>query len=90
MAHKTNVEAEIADFMRKTDIAREAIIADLHRRLKQGDTTVRRGKHGIPLGGSGKIDCPVCKTGKLRYIRASSNGHVHASCSDDNCVCWRE
>ena len=90
MAHKTNADKEIADIMRKMDIAREAIIADLERRRKEGDTTLWQGRPGGPIGGSGKIECPVCKNGKLRYSRASSNGHVHAACSDDNCVGWRE
>jgi len=35
------------------------------------------------------ITCPVCGTGLLCYA-VHSNGHVHAKCSTDGCVCWME
>jgi hypothetical protein len=37
----------------------------------------------------GVIDCPVCKTGKVRYSVAF-NGHIHADCTTDKCVSWIE
>lgn len=40
--------------------------------------------------GSGKIPCPVCKTGTLMFTRASINGHVHANCTTGACVRWME
>jgi hypothetical protein len=35
------------------------------------------------------IPCPACKTGVLCYA-VHSNGHIHAKCSTDGCVCWME
>lgn len=43
----------------------------------------KKGVHGV-------IDCPVCKKGKLRFTRAACNGHIHASCSTEDCVRWME
>ncbi|QHH99207.1 hypothetical protein [Acinetobacter dispersus] len=36
------------------------------------------------------IDCPICKTGELNYRISSYNGHIHAKCTTDECVCWME
>jgi len=44
------------------------------------------GKRGV----GGVIECPVCKTGKLRFSVARCNGHVHAACTTDKCVRWME
>ncbi|HKS74291.1 MAG TPA: hypothetical protein VJQ82_13905 [Terriglobales bacterium] len=41
-------------------------------------------------GGIGEIPCPCCEGGRLRYSVASYNGHMHASCSTNNCVSWME
>lgn len=41
-------------------------------------------------GGAHIIDCPVCKTGKLHFTIARSNGHCHARCSTGGCVSWME
>jgi hypothetical protein len=38
----------------------------------------------------GEIDCDYCKTGKLRFSVARSNGHVHAHCSTRLCLSWME
>lgn len=38
----------------------------------------------------GEIDCPICKTGKLRFSVSPSNGHVHAHCTTRQCVSWME
>ncbi len=38
---------------------------------------------------SGKIPCPICQTGTLKYTVAS-NGHVHAFCSTEDCMAWME
>ncbi len=38
---------------------------------------------------SGAIECPVCK-GRLRYSMARCNGHIHAQCSNPECVNWME
>lgn len=80
--------------------ARKAIVADLERRHKAGDKTVVLNHHPISeydgdgprnyVSGSGEIDCPICKSGKLRYSRATYNGHVHAACSNEQCVRWME
>lgn len=39
---------------------------------------------------SGVIDCPICKSGKLQFSVARSNGHVHAHCSTRLCMSWME
>ena len=39
--------------------------------------------------GRGRMTCPICHVGTLFYER-SSNGHIHARCSTDNCVAWME
>ena len=47
-------------------------------------------KRGTP-GASGTIDCPVCDGKKmLQFSRAGYNGHIHAACGTDGCVCWME
>src|SRR5690606_525735 len=38
---------------------------------------------------SGEIPCPACKSGVVRWSRASSNGHVHAQCTN-GCAAWME
>lgn len=81
--------------------ARTAIVADLERRHKEGDKTVTLNPCSQSeydegdgptnyVSGSGLIDCPVCKTGKLGYSRAGYNGRIHARCSTDQCVAWME
>lgn len=82
-------------------IARRAILEELKRRYQSGDTEVSpNSKWSSPYSegstpsnyftGAGEMDCPICKTGKLRYSRSSYNGHVHAACSSDGCVRWME
>ncbi len=40
---------------------------------------------------AGVIACPVCEEGTLKYTYAGSyNGHIHASCTTDECVNWME
>lgn len=80
-------------------IARDAILDDLARRHKEGDKTVwPAGDDNLYrwykpqknyFSGSGKMPCPICKTGELRYSRAQYNGHVHARCMA-GCVAWME
>ena len=36
-------------------------------------------------GKSGEFECPACKVGKVRWVRARINGHVHAACSTPFC-----
>lgn len=88
--------------MDKIKIARDAILAELHRRFHTNDKAVKaldksnahhwwkpyEGKNCFT--GAGEMECPVCKTGKLRYSRAAYNGHVHAACSTETCVRWME
>jgi len=38
--------------------------------------------------GSGKIDCPVCKTGRLHY-RVTFSDVAQAHCTTKDCVDWR-
>lgn len=39
----------------------------------------------LPEDASGSFECPACGTGTVRYARARSNGHLHASCSTPQC-----
>ena len=94
------MDNKIAQLFANINIARKTILEDLQKRFDAGDKTIRKNESsegiddaGEPrnyLSGVGQIDCPVCKSGKLRYTRASYNGHVHAACSTDNCVQWME
>jgi hypothetical protein len=43
--------------------------------------------YGIGFGGSGEIECPICK-GRLRYSVAGINGHIWGTCSTPECVRW--
>lgn len=42
---------------------------------------------GLPAG---TIACPCCKTGKVNFTVASSNGHVWAACTTPDCAAWVE
>jgi len=37
-------------------------------------------------GGEGKIACPCCEVGMIRYSVAGVNGHIMARCSTVDCV----
>jgi len=38
-----------------------------------------------------KIECPICKTGEVRFIISDhANGHIHGHCSTENCISWME
>ena len=83
-------------------IARNAILDELKRRFHANDKAVKAldpnnahhwwqpMKQRNCFTGVGEMDCPICKTGKLRYSRAAYNGHVHAKCSTNGCVAWME
>lgn len=34
---------------------------------------------------SGRMLCPACRAGTVQWVRARSNGHLHAGCSTPNC-----
>lgn len=80
--------------------ARNAILDELKRRFQAGDKSVKphagstspygEGDQKNYFSGSGEMPCPVCKDGTLRYSRAAYNGHVHACCSNPECVRWME
>jgi hypothetical protein len=84
----------------RTSKARAAIVADLKIRAKNGDTTVFALQQSDAhrwhkqqdnyYSGAGKMPCPICGVGTLRYSRSSYNGHVHAQCSTETCVSWME
>lgn len=76
------IAAEEADFRQRltnTVTARKAIV----------DHCGGPWKKGMP-GSSGEIPCPVCTIGKLRFSRSGYNGHIHAGCTTDGCVCWMQ
>jgi hypothetical protein len=66
-------EREMAQSEEHFRTAKKAILGDA------------RNKKGV----SGKLDCPICRRGTLRYTIAT-NGHVQASCTTENCVAWME
>lgn len=72
---KTESEGQRPAHIDAIIVAREAIIK------------VMRGASS----GSGKMTCPVCKTGELWYtMSGGSKGHIGASCTTNGCVAWRE
>ena len=93
-------DEEIETLISGMTVARKAILEDLSRRHKEGDKTVKMNGNSQSeydddgprnyISGAGEIDCPVCKAAKLRYSRASYNGHVHAACMSAKCVRWME
>jgi hypothetical protein len=95
-------DEEMNGHIRKITTAHTAIIAELDRRHKAGDAEVTINARSNSeyddeddgpknyTSGAGVMDCPVCKTGKLRYSRAAYNGHVHARCSTADCVAWMQ
>ena len=93
-------DEEMNGHIRKITTARSAIIVELDRRHIAGDAEVKINALSQSeydddgptnyISGAGVMECPVCKTGKLRYSRAGYNGHVHARCSTDGCVAWME
>jgi hypothetical protein len=46
---------------------------------------VANGRRGI----SGRIQCPVCRTGQVSYW-VLPNSYIHAECSSPECVHWME
>jgi len=93
-------EKESNDFCQSVNVAREAILKELRRRFVEGPTPdnvtapADISRFHKPqtnyFCGAGVMDCPICKTGKLKYSRSSYNGHVHARCSTEKCVSWME
>ncbi len=91
---------EFKERFARIEIARKAILEDLKLRAKSGDVNVKpldpecehrwHKPQDNYYSGAGEMDCPVCKTGKLRYARSPYNGHVHARCMTDGCVAWME
>ncbi len=83
----------------ETNFVRESILDELRRRFKERDFPMPTAPRDISrfvqpqrnyFCGAGIMQCPICKTGKLKYSRANSNGHVHARCSTDGCVAFME
>lgn len=53
--------------------------------LAQIPGSSRDKKNRPEWGKSGNFPCPACDGGTVRWVRARSNGHVHAACSTDGC-----
>lgn len=76
------IEAEdkhFAELFQRTVTARCAIVEHLGGPWKKGMKSA-----------GGAIECPVCKTGQLKFSRAGINGHIHAACTTNTCVMWME
>lgn len=67
-------EREMSEIGDRITVARRAIIT----------------AHGRARGVKASMPCPVCATGMLHYSIASTNGHIHATCSVSGCVRWME
>lgn len=74
-------EEEIAE----ENAATEKSIACINK-ARAGIVKATVGKRGV----SGEIECPACLNGRLRYSVSGHNGHIHASCSNQECVRWME
>ena len=73
-------EAERNSRFEKIRKAREAIVSHLGGPWRRGAP-----------GANGRIDCPACGgKASLAFSRAGYNGHIHASCTTENCVSWME
>lgn len=79
--------------------AREAILSEFKRRWKEdrgfgltapADISRFYQPQTNYFCGNGIMDCPICRTGKLKYMRSSRNGHICAKCSTPDCVAWIE
>lgn len=82
---REDIDKANADFdasMQRMNMIRTAILAALE---EHGGKTPKGRSYG-----SGVIDCPCCKTGKVRFSRSSYNGHVHAACTTEGCASWME
>lgn len=73
---------EVAQLEKRAADALEALVAVQADAMAHG---LRRGK-----GGTGRVQCPVCGDGEIRYSVAESNGHIWASCSTHGCVRWMQ
>lgn len=67
---------------------RDALRANMDQRLEK--MGIAREAILASKQASGAIDCPACKTGKLHFSVAISNGHVWANCSTRLCLSWME
>lgn len=91
-------DADYKESFKQIEIARQAILDALKVRRTLGDKSVipatdtHRFHHPQPhyFCGCGVMACPICKTGQLHYSRSSYNGHVHGSCTNNDCVNWME
>lgn len=73
------------------DLSPEEREADIARILnfaisRKAITDHTGGKRGV----AGRVPCPVCKTGELRFSVAECNGHIHARCTTKDCMAWME
>ncbi|WP_315705003.1 MULTISPECIES: hypothetical protein [unclassified Bradyrhizobium] len=64
---------------------------DAEREARREWLTERTARMAIVLqeipenSNSGRMTCPACGTGTVQWVRARSNGHLHAGCSTPNC-----
>jgi len=49
------------------------------------DPAIPSGKDRKAWGTHGTMPCPACKIGTVHWLRARSNGHLHARCSTPHC-----
>lgn len=71
--------------MEAEDRAHEKMFADVTK-ARAAIMVHAQNKRGV----AGKLPCPVCTTGELRYSISGYNGHVHAGCTTKACVGWME
>lgn len=77
----------------------EIKVEDVAMRLRKQQATQAREAIVAACGGHwvrgmvrhhGEIECPVCRTGRLRFSRSGYNGHIYAGCTTPDCVRWMD
>jgi len=81
MKHHADSDA----FVGRMLTTRKAIIEDIKSNTPKSTEADNR-----PRSAVGKIQCPICGSGEVRYSQSGYNGHIHAACSTENCVSWME
>lgn len=76
---------EYSDAERQTwtdwQAGRAARLAQVMTQIPGSSRDPKREHHGK----SGEFPCPACEAGTVRWVRARSNGHLHAACTTPGC-----
>lgn len=89
VGRKDNVCEKFIAVTREQAEERENKIRESMRRLMVAMPVISEWRNKEPKGKAEVIECPVCN-GKLHLSQSAYNGHVHARCETDNCLCFME